>query len=46
LYGTGSDVDESVVEVYVSRLRKRLKAFGVEISVRRGIGYAMSEPDR
>ncbi|WP_166416784.1 response regulator transcription factor [Cochlodiniinecator piscidefendens] len=46
LYGTGSDVDESVVEVYVSRLRKRLKAFDVDISVRRGIGYAMSESDR
>ncbi len=43
LYGTGSDVEEAVVEVYVSRLRKRLKPFGVEISVRRGIGYAMVE---
>ena len=43
MYGTGSDVEEAVVEVYVSRLRKRLKMFGVEITVRRGIGYAMSE---
>lgn len=42
LYGTGSDVDEPVVEVYVSRLRKRLRPFGVEIKVQRGIGYAMT----
>lgn len=43
LYGTGSDVDEPVVEVYVSRLRKRLKPFGVEITVQRGLGYILSE---
>ncbi|MEX3017932.1 response regulator transcription factor [Gymnodinialimonas hymeniacidonis] len=43
MYGTGSDVEEAVVEVYVSRLRKRLKVHGVEITVRRGIGYAMVE---
>ena len=43
MYGTGSDVEEAVVEVYVSRLRKRIKGFGIKISVRRGIGYAMSE---
>ncbi len=41
LYGTGSDVEESVVEVYVSRLRKRLKPYGVSIRVRRGLGYEM-----
>ncbi|MEL6550313.1 MAG: response regulator transcription factor [Pseudomonadota bacterium] len=44
LYGTGSDVDEPVVEVYVSRLRKRLHAFGIEIKVKRGLGYAMQAP--
>lgn len=43
LYGTGADVDEPVVEVYVSRLRKRLKPYGVEIRVQRGLGYALSE---
>ena len=37
MYGTGSDVDEAVVEVYVSRLRKRVKGLGVEIAVRRDI---------
>lgn len=41
LYGTGADVDEPVVEVYVSRLRKRLSPFGVQISVKRGLGYMM-----
>ncbi len=43
LYGTGSDVDEPVVEVYVSRLRKRLKSFGLEIKVQRGLGYFLVE---
>ncbi len=41
LYGTGADVDEPVVEVYVSRLRKRLQPYGVEIIVKRGLGYLM-----
>lgn len=41
LYGTGADVDEPVVEVYVSRLRKRLQPHGVAIHVKRGLGYSM-----
>ena len=41
LYGTGTDVDEPVVEVYVSRLRKRLQPHGVQIKVQRGLGYLM-----
>lgn len=41
LYGTGSDVGEEVVEVYVSRLRKRLKPHGIAIRVKRGLGYVM-----
>ncbi len=41
LYGTGADVDEPVVEVYVSRLRKRLQPYGVQIIVKRGLGYLM-----
>jgi len=41
LYGTGADVDEPVVEVYVSRLRKRLAPHGVQITVKRGLGYMM-----
>ena len=41
VYGAGTDVEETVVEVYVSRLRKRLKPFGVTIRVRRGLGYQL-----
>lgn len=41
LYGTGADMDESVVEVYVSRLRKRLQPYGIAITVKRGMGYQM-----
>ncbi|MEM9343866.1 MAG: response regulator transcription factor [Pseudomonadota bacterium] len=44
LYGAGSETDEKVVEVYVSRLRKRLSRFGVGIQSRRGIGYVLSTP--
>lgn len=44
-YGTGADVEESVVEVYVSRLRRRLKPFGVQIKAQRGLGYQLiAEP--
>ena len=42
VYGTGADVDEQVVEVYVSRLRKRLQPHGTTIKARRGIGYALA----
>jgi len=45
LYGTGSDVEETVVEVYVSRLRKRLKPHGLSITVKRGLGYALDETE-
>lgn len=44
-YGTGADVEESAVEVHVSRLRKRLRPHGVVISVQRGLGYAMGVQD-
>jgi two-component system OmpR family response regulator len=43
LYGTGESVEEKVVEVYVSRLRKRLEPYGVRIRVRRGLGYYIEE---
>lgn len=43
LYGTGEDVDERVVEVYISRLRKRLAPFRVGIKVHRGLGYEIYE---
>ena len=44
LYGAGSETDERVVEVYVSRLRKRLAKHDVSIRVMRGIGYALTVP--
>ena len=40
-YGTGADVEEKVVEVYISRIRSRLKPFGVSIKAQRGLGYHM-----
>jgi two-component system OmpR family response regulator len=42
VYGVGADVEETVVEVYVSRLRSRLKDHGIMIRARRGFGYQMS----
>lgn len=44
VYGTGSETDDKVIEVYVSRLRKRLTRFDVGIRVMRGIGYALVMP--
>jgi two-component system OmpR family response regulator len=41
LYGVGADIEEKVIEVYVSRLRKRLSQHGFEIKVARGLGYLM-----
>lgn len=44
VYGAGSATDDKVVEVYVSRLRKRLAKFGLSIRVHRGIGYTLVAP--
>jgi len=41
VYGIGADAEETVVEVYISRLRGRLKPFGIVIRTRRGLGYQM-----
>jgi DNA-binding response OmpR family regulator len=46
LYGTGSDVEETAVEVHISRLRKRLKPHGLSIRVQRGIGYSLTDTER
>ncbi len=40
-YGIGADVEEKVIEVYISRLRQRLKPYGVVIKAQRGLGYQM-----
>lgn len=40
-YGVGADVDEKVVEVYVSRLRARLRPYQITIKSQRGLGYQL-----
>ncbi|MGX9355143.1 response regulator transcription factor [Roseobacteraceae bacterium S113] len=40
-YGVGADVEEKVIEVYISRLRSRLKEFGLTIKTQRGLGYQL-----
>ena len=40
-YGTGADVEDTVIEVYISRLRRRLKPYGVQIKTQRGLGYQL-----
>ena len=42
VYGVGADVLETSIEAHLSRLRKRLKPYGVLIQVRRGLGYALA----
>ncbi|MEL6452092.1 MAG: response regulator transcription factor [Pseudomonadota bacterium] len=44
VYGTGSATDDKVIEVYVSRLRKRLEPYDIAIRVVRSIGYALVAP--
>ena len=44
VYGVGTDVDEKVVEIYVSRLSKKLSEFSVVIRSARGLGYMMELP--
>jgi len=47
-YGVGADVEDKVIEVYISRIRARLKPFGVTIRTQRGLGYQLlgeDEPD-
>ncbi len=41
VYGVGADVEDTVVEVYVSRLRRRLSPHGIQIKTQRGLGYQM-----
>ncbi len=41
VYGIGADVEERVIEVYISRLRSRLKPYGIEINSARGLGYKL-----
>lgn len=43
VYGVGADVEETVIEPHVSRLRKRLAEHGVAIKTARGLGYMLEE---
>ena len=38
---SGADVEETVVEVYISRLRGRLRPYGIQIKTQRGLGYQL-----
>ncbi|MEM7198162.1 MAG: response regulator transcription factor, partial [Pseudomonadota bacterium] len=41
IYGVGSDINDVAVEPHISRLRNRLKPYGVEIKSARGLGYML-----
>jgi len=39
VYGVGEDVNETTLEVLISRLRKKLSLHGVQVNMVRGLGY-------
>ena len=43
LYGVGAEIEESTVELYIHRLRKRIAGSGAEIKTARGLGYCFRE---
>jgi len=43
VYGIGSEVEDKVIEVLVSRLRKRIAPYGLSIRTARGLGYSLEE---
>ncbi|MEP1442384.1 MAG: response regulator transcription factor [Hyphomicrobiales bacterium] len=43
LYGVGAAVDETTVELYIHRLRKRIVGSGIEIKTVRGLGYCLRD---
>lgn len=45
-YGVGTDAGEKVIEVHVSRLRKRLSPYGVDVRVARGLGYMLVDDSK
>ena len=42
VYGVGADVEDTVLEVYISRLRRRLRDYGIQIKTQRSLGYQLS----
>ena len=43
MYGVGADLEDKVVEVPISRLRKKLVGYKVKIKAARGLGYLMED---
>ena len=43
MYGVGADLEDKVVEVHISRLRKKLVGYKVTIKAARGLGYLMDD---
>ena len=43
MYGVGADLEDKVVEVPISRLRKKLVGYRVTIKAARGLGYLMDD---
>lgn len=39
VYGVGEDVNEATLEVLISRLRKKISVYGVQLNMVRGLGY-------
>ncbi len=42
-YGIGSDININAIEISISRLRKILSAYSIQITTARGIGYMMDD---
>ena len=45
LYGWGDEVGANAIEVYVSRVRKKLEPYGCNIRTIRGMGYLLEQGD-
>lgn len=46
VYGVGSETEDRVIEVYISRLRKRLASHRVAIRTARGLGYMLDATEQ
>jgi len=45
VYGVGAEVEDKVIEVLISRLRKRIARYDLSIRTARGLGYRLEETD-
>jgi len=43
IYGVGAEINDTTIEVLISRLRKKLSPHGITIKIARGIGYFLQE---